>query len=175
MGLLGDLPGLNKKPEAGAYEFNDNPDYNFDDFDDIEGSGKSKKSSSDKYSNAMKQLDEFDNDQRDGFKVEVKRPQGGKNKAVPTSSGKKNKKNYGSKFGWNNNEYGKEAQDGDEDIEEDIQTERERESASGHYDNKIESSLGYQAGITVSQSLGIDPSVDSLALDEYDHIEVVEL
>lgn len=93
---------------------------------------------------------------------------------MPTSSGKKNKKNYGSKFGWNNNEYGKEGNE-DEDIEEDIQTERERESVSGHYDNKIESSLGYQAGITVSQSLGIDPSVDSLALDEYDHIEVVEL
>ena len=28
-------------------------------------------------------------------------------------------------------------------------------------------------GITVSQSLGVDPSVDSLALDEYDHIEKV--
>ena len=39
----------------------------------------------------------------------------------------------------------------------------------------IESSLGHQAGITVSASLGIDPSVDSLALDEYDHIEVVEI
>jgi hypothetical protein len=29
-------------------------------------------------------------------------------------------------------------------------------------------------GITVSQSLGVDPSVDSLALEDYDHIEPVE-
>ena len=28
--------------------------------------------------------------------------------------------------------------------------------------------------ITVSQSLGVDPSVDSLALEDYDHIEPVE-
>ena len=105
--------------------------------------------------------------------MEVKRPQSGKNKAVPGSSGKKNSKKFASKFGSNSNDYGKEAQD--DDIEEDIQTERERESVSGLYDNKVESSLGYQGGITVSQSLGIDPSVDSLALDEYDHIEVVEL
>lgn len=36
-------------------------------------------------------------------------------------------------------------------------------------DGLTHSAGGY--GITVSQSLGIDPSVDSLALDEYDHIE----
>jgi len=29
-------------------------------------------------------------------------------------------------------------------------------------------------GITVSQSLGVDPSVDSLALEDYDHVEPVE-
>lgn len=91
---------------------------------------------------------------------------------MPTSSGKKNRKAFGSKFGQNNsNDFDNDNKD-DDDIEEDIQTEREKES---QYDNKIESSLGYQAGITVSQSLGIDPSVDSLALDEYDHIEVVEV
>lgn len=131
--------------------FNDKNDYNFDGFDDIEGSGKSDKRSpvQDKYSNAMKQLDEFDNDQRDGFKVEVKRPQSGKNKANPNSSGKKNRKNFGTKFGSNANEYGRETGDNDDDIEEDIQTEREKESV-GNYDNKIESSLGYQGGITVS-------------------------
>lgn len=28
-------------------------------------------------------------------------------------------------------------------------------------------------GITASQSLGVDPSVDSLALEEYDHVEPV--
>jgi hypothetical protein len=57
----------------------------------------------------------------------------------------------------------------DDEIEEDIVTERDQEKM-----DKIETSLGHQAGITVSQSLGIDPSVDDLALDEYDHIEVVE-
>ena len=65
MGLLGDLPGLNKKADGGGYgQFNDNTEYNFEDFDDIDGSGKSRKSSNhgDKYSNAMKQLDDFDND-----------------------------------------------------------------------------------------------------------------
>ena len=44
----------------------------------------------------------------------------------------------------------------------------------GMLGDNIQSSAGH-AGITVSQSLGIDPSVDSLALDEYDHIEVVEV
>ena len=29
-------------------------------------------------------------------------------------------------------------------------------------------------GITASQSLGVDPSVDSLALEDYDHVEPVE-
>ena len=28
-------------------------------------------------------------------------------------------------------------------------------------------------GITVSQSLGVDPSVDSLALEDYDYVEPV--
>lgn len=34
--------------------------------------------------------------------------------------------------------------------------------------------IGDIHGITVSQSLGIDPSVDSLQLEEYDHIEEVD-
>ena len=63
-----------------------------------------------------------------------------------------------------------EEEDEDGMIEEDIQTER-----NDAHENKIESSLGHQAGITVSQSLGIDPSVDSLAIDEYDHVEIVEI
>jgi hypothetical protein len=36
------------------------------------------------------------------------------------------------------------------------------------------SKIGESHGITVSQSLGIDPSVDSLALEDYDHIEAVD-
>jgi hypothetical protein len=34
--------------------------------------------------------------------------------------------------------------------------------------------IGESHGITVSASLGIDPSVDSLALEDYDHVEPVE-
>jgi hypothetical protein len=40
-----------------------------------------------------------------------------------------------------------------------------------HRSTFISESMG---GITVSQSLGVDPSVDSLALEDYDHIEPVE-
>ena len=36
------------------------------------------------------------------------------------------------------------------------------------------SGSGNYGGITVSQSLGVDPSVDSLALEDYDHVEAVE-
>ena len=87
-----------------------------------------------KYSNAEKYLDDFENEEREGFKVEVKRPNA--KKAAPNSSGKKNKKNFSNKFGRT------EAEDEDE-IEEDIQTERDKEHV-------VESSLGHQAGITVS-------------------------
>ena len=73
-------------------------------------------------------------EERESFKVEVKRPNS--KKAAPNSSGKKNKKNFSNKFGRT------EAEDEDE-IEEDIQTERDKEHV-------IESSLGHQAGITVS-------------------------
>jgi hypothetical protein len=58
-----------------------------------------------------------------------------------------------------------------DDIEEDIPTDREKDLLGANLISAIEKS---GAGITVSQSLGIDPSVDSLALDEYDHIEVVD-
>ena len=44
-------------------------------------------------------------------------------------------------------------------------------AAGQHRSTIISESAG---GITVSQSLGVDPSVDSLALEDYDHIEPVE-
>lgn len=44
-------------------------------------------------------------------------------------------------------------------------------AAGQHRSTFISESAG---GITVSQSLGVDPSVDSLALEDYDHIEPVE-
>ena len=42
-------------------------------------------------------MDDFDNEEREGFKVEVKRPNA-RSKAAPTSSGKK-KKQFSNKFG----------------------------------------------------------------------------
>lgn len=65
-------------------------------------------------------------------------------------------------------------EDFDDDIEEDL--------PEGHNDDAYEQDGvarstnigGSGQGITVSQSLGVDPSVDSLALEEYDYIEPVE-
>ena len=51
-------------------------------------------------------------------------------------------------------------------IEEDIQTDRDDQA------NLLNPPMQQQA-ITVSQSLGIDPSVDSLAIEDYDYVEVV--
>ena len=64
-------------------------------------------------------------------------------------------------------------QNDDDNIEEEIETDRDRDMLGAGIQENVMSSMGHQAGITVSQSLGIDPSVDSLALDEYDHIETV--
>ena len=63
--------------------------------------------------------------------------------------------------------------DFDEDIEEDLPEDNHLlESNENVQPNKnITESVG---GVTVSQSLGVDPSVDSLALDDYDHVEPVE-
>ena len=66
--------------------------------------------------------------------------------------------------------------DDDEDIiEEDIQTDRDDNLLGGNRAG-IGNGLGESAqghAITVSQSLGVDPSVDSLAIEEFDHIEQV--
>lgn len=63
--------------------------------------------------------------------------------------------------------------DFEEEIEEDIPEvdglAESNENVGAH--KNITESVG---GITVSQSLGVDPSVDSLALEDYDHIEPVE-
>lgn len=57
----------------------------------------------------------------------------------------------------------------DEDIPDTDQLLESNDNNNGH--KNITESAG---GITVSQSLGVDPSVDSLALEDYDHIEPVE-
>lgn len=77
----------------------------------------------------------------------------------------------------------------DDDIQEEIQSNQDdtdnlagsgnnyvggqnaNNQTNPHRSTFISESMG---GITVSQSLGVDPSVDSLALEDYDHIEPVE-
>lgn len=163
---LGDLPGFGSKYVAPIQDDYDN-NFGFDD-DDSNQNQDNNAGNDSRYSNAEKYLDDFDQEEKEGFKVEVKRPN--KKKAAPVSSG--NRKH--SKFGGNKGKtFEIDDVDDENEIEEDIQTDRDKDM--GLLGDNIQSSLGHQAGITVSQSLGIDPSVDSLALDEYDHIEVVEV
>ena len=67
-------------------------------------------------SNAEKYLDELDQEEKDGFKLEVKGP--GQNQSKKSQN--KKKVLFGNKFGSNkgHNDY-------DDEIEEDIQTERD--------------------------------------------------
>ena len=63
--------------------------------------------------------------------------------------------------------------DYDDDFEQDIEEDlpEDRDDPMNDIDGN-EKSAG--VAITVSQSLGVDPSVDSLALEDYDHVEPVE-
>jgi hypothetical protein len=63
--------------------------------------------------------------------------------------------------------------DFEDDIEEELPSDKEFEESENwaNNPNKIFSESG---GVTASQSMGVDPSVDSLALEEYDHIEEVD-
>jgi len=62
----------------------------------------------------------------------------------------------------------------DDDIEEDL-PDGQDDHLNDHDAGARSTNIGNSGqGITVSQSLGVDPSVDSLALEEYDHIEPVE-
>jgi hypothetical protein len=60
-----------------------------------------------------------------------------------------------------------------EEIDEDLPQDDIEIEGSGDRLQSV-AKIGESHGITVSQSLGIDPSVDSLALEDYDHIEPVE-
>jgi hypothetical protein len=64
--------------------------------------------------------------------------------------------------------------DFDEEIDEELPEENNLLDSNDNVNrmgNQAAQSIG---GITVSQSLGVDPSVDSLALEDYDHVEPVE-
>lgn len=164
MSSLEGIPGLGSKYPQPVQDDYDN---NFG-FDDDNSNDHQPHNNDSRYSNAEKYLEDFENEEKDGFRVEVKRPN--KKKAAPVSSGNKGKQ---SKFGAKGKVFEIDDVEDHELIEEDIQTDRDKDY--GMLGDNIQSSAGHGAGITVSQSLGIDPSVDSLALDEYDHIEVVEV
>jgi len=60
--------------------------------------------------------------------------------------------------------------DFEQDIEEDLPEDVDDPLANDIDGNEKSANVA----ITVSQSLGVDPSVDSLALEDYDHVEPVE-
>ena len=60
--------------------------------------------------------------------------------------------------------------DFDDDIEEDLPEDQNDLLANDNDANERSANVA----VTVSQSLGVDPSVDSLALEDYDHVEPVE-
>ena len=66
--------------------------------------------------------------------------------------------------------------DFDDEIEEDLPDQHDdlqiEDEAAARNQPAMASGSGH--GITVSQSLGVDPSVDSLALEDYDYTEPVE-
>ena len=109
-----DILGSNNTRSLFQQHDNDYDSGGFDDFGDGE------EDSDRKYSNAEKYLDDFENEEREGFKVEVKRPKSGKKKT-----------NFSTKFGDVQNVE-------DDDIEEDIVTERDKD-----HETKIETSLGH--------------------------------
>lgn len=61
----------------------------------------------------------------------------------------------------------------EDDIEEDLPDDNQILDSNDNM-ARINPAGGSLGGITVSQSLGVDPSVDSLALEDYDHVEPVE-
>ena len=65
--------------------------------------------------------------------------------------------------------------DFDDDIEEDLPADQiDPLMDDADLNARSANVAGSGQGITVSQSLGVDPSVDSLALEDYDHVEPVE-
>lgn len=165
MAKLDDLPSLGVPPKK-ANHFSSNIEKSGnDEFDDFNFDEDHLGDSSHKFDNAEKLVKDFYKENKEGFKLE---------------DPKKNKfnvdvKNMKGRLGlYGGNTFGDEV---DDDIEEDIQTDRDEQAQieGARIGVGLTESGGnnYGGGITVSQSLGVDPSVDSLALDEYDHIEII--
>ena len=107
-------------------------------------------------------LEEVSREEKTGYKAEINTQQKGSNVAAEKGKKEEKKDDFIDTYG----------DDFEEDIEEDLPEDNHLlESNENHPKQGITESAG---GITVSQSLGVDPSVDSLALEDYDHIEPVE-
>ena len=96
-------------------------------------------------------LDEISREEKSGFKAQIGLSS---NMGLAENISKKSSENYEDEF--------------EEDIAEDIPMDEEEDT------NVIARAIAESHGITVSASLGIDPSVDSLALEDYDHVEPVD-
>ena len=107
-------------------------------------------------------------EESEGYKAEIDK-EGGRPSISESSPGnpkssERTKKGKSSRKG--------DGDDYDDDFEEEIEEDLPEDDLDGSGENF--NKVGESHGITVSQSLGIDPSVDSLALEEYDHVEPVE-
>ncbi|TNV77728.1 hypothetical protein FGO68_gene6451 [Halteria grandinella] len=146
LSTLNDLPSLGN-PKKATVAANDFDEFGLNDDEDAD-SDKLKKISGSKYNNskAQKLLKDHEDEEHKGYNVRVQ-----KRGHVYTAD--------------------------DDDIQEEIQSE-DQDPRGQNTANKNsgggESSSARGFGITVSQSLGIDKSVDSMAIDEYDHIEDIE-
>ena len=117
---------------------------------------------------AQNLLEELQREEKSGFKID------GKN------DGKKSDKDVHKGFDLESKSRDKKSaeedaydEDFDDEIEEDL-PEGNNEDAFDQEGARSTYIANSGQGITVSQSLGVDPSVDSLALEDYDYIEPVE-
>ena len=104
---------------------------------------------------ANKMVEEVSREEKTGYKAEIT--------TKPTKKDEKKAEiidTYGDDF--------------EEDIEEELPEDNHLLDSNDNYHQQNQGITESAGGITVSQSLGVDPSVDSLALDDYDHIEPVE-
>ena len=103
---------------------------------------------------AIDKMNKYSHNKKDELDY-LKKPAESKSKISPKSSGKK-KDN--------------ESNDYDDDFEDDIEESLPAEDVDDLDPNKFEESGN---AFTGSQSMGMDPSVNTLAMDEYDHVEEV--
>lgn len=169
-----DLPTLGGKKKPMPVEEDSNGFGDFDFAEDHIGD------SSNKLDDAEKRLQEFYKEESEGYRVQAptSKPAGKPTNPTgkPTDKKQTAAQTQKAKAGFNVRIDGMNTKDDEDEIEEEIQTDRDdyNQIMKNVGAGLTESGGNYgTSGITVSQSLGVDPSVDSLALDEYDHIEYV--